>query len=177
MRAIRTTALLGVPLICGALLAFAGPGAAQNDAPGPRSPGGDRLIVGLAPDTAFAQAWEEGARVSADVAQDSPLAAALETLVGMPIRDIRLGSGRTASFAPDWDAMGGVVRGGRVVLTLPDARLAAALAERLDPVSRGDGGTSLEIDPARSLAAMAQWLGEVDPLAYAQVDRVITIDR
>ncbi len=170
MQCIRFLTLLGAPLFCGALLAV--PASAGTDL----STSG-RMIVGLAPDSALAAAYAEGAKGTAEVAQGSPLAVALEDLVGMPIRDILLGSGREISFAPDWQAMGGVEQGDRVVLSVSDLRLANALAERLDPVARKNGGTTIEIDPERTIAAIADRLNAFGPVAYAQPVFILEIDK
>ena len=167
---------ISVPLLCGAFFCVS---VAAQDGSGAR-PGGfedHRLIIGLAPDTPLAAEWTEEAKVSAEVAPESPLARALEALVGLPIRDIRLGSGRTVSFVPDWQKMGAPQEDGRILIKLADVRLADALSVRLNPTSRTDDRMSLRIDPDRTLAAIADWLGSFESLTYAQTDAIVTIER
>ncbi|MBV7377616.1 hypothetical protein [Maritimibacter dapengensis] len=160
----------GVPLLCGALIAGCGPGHAQT---GLSETG--RLIVGLSSGTELASAWDDNAAGGADVEAESEFAVALENLVGLPIHDIRLGSGRTVSFAPDWEEMGATVQGQTLRLGLGDPLLAAALAARLDPIARSDQGASLELDPQRSAAAIAGWLVNLEGVAFAQPDIVVDI--
>lgn len=161
---------ISVPLLCGALIAVSDTAHAQTDLAET-----GRLIVGLAPGTDLATAWDESATGAAEVDSGSEFGVELENLVGLPIRDIRLGSGRTVSFAPDWQEMGGALDGGLVRLDLGDPHLADAVAARLDPVDRGDDGAALDLDPARSAAAIAGWVGTLDGVAFAQPDIVVDI--
>ena len=165
--------------LCAAPLGAAlGAAAWGQDDPAPEDPAASgRLILGLSEDGPLAELYAEAAAGGAEVAPDSALGEALAATVGLPLAAIRLGSGRTVSFEIDWAALGAERSGQELLLTLPDSALAGAVASRLDPVAREAAGRTLTLDPARTAAALADWLSGVDFILYAQVDRLVTIER